>query len=709
MAGDRRIRLVVDADETGDFDGTARGLDRVANSGDRADASLRKLTKGHQALDAEIKKTVGSVKALRTEFERSGDLNLLGDIDKQERQVARLRKALAGFTTDDSNLFVRAGRDISEMIGEGITSHPLIAGAIIVGITAGLPAVTALVGGALGAAALVGLGGGIIARGISAAAHDARVSDAWGEIFVKAGDRLDEQSAAFVEPLIQGAAEVGDAFDHILPHIERGFRDLAPSVLDLSEGLADMIDAVANGPGLDKALFALQPLIDTLADRLPDLGEAFDSFLGHLANAGPGAQKFFDDLLVGVGGALRALGWLAEKGSQLYEVFYGLAQISTGHLAQGLQTLIDIGDNTAKSFGGFRNTTIDTATVLGLLDGSLSKVGVQAIKASEHYADMLRVINSTVTTAETVKGALADRMLNSMLSLDTATLNFAQSQTKLSDAIKESGRELDIHTEKGQTNRAAILNSVGANIQQHQALIASGASAEFAAEQYDVNTRALEDQLRAAHFTDEAIDGLIGKYRGVPKNVNTVIAIEGLTKAISQLDETLQLINGLHDRTVTVTTNQVVNHIERFTRVGSSGSVGNQAYAALERWGGAYEHAASGLLREANVYSARNPGRYMIAEPGTKGEAFVPKSGDYGRSMSILNKAASWYGASVVPRSGYGSSVTPGAGAARPIVLRLDAAGGGSALERAVLQFLTNYITLNGAGNVQAALGKRGA
>jgi hypothetical protein len=43
----------------------------------------------------------------------------------------------------------------------------------------------------------------------------------------------------------------------------------------------------------------------------------------------------------------------------------------------------------------------------------------------------------------------------------------------------------------------------------------------------------------------------------------------------------------------------------------------------------------------------------MIAEPQTKGEAFVPKSGDYGRSMTILSAAAGWYNADVVPRQGW--------------------------------------------------------
>jgi hypothetical protein len=48
------------------------------------------------------------------------------------------------------------------------------------------------------------------------------------------------------------------------------------------------------------------------------------------------------------------------------------------------------------------------------------------------------------------------------------------------------------------------------------------------------------------------------------------------------------------------------------------------------------------------VFSAQNPARYAFAEPATGGEAFIPKRGDYARSMAILREAASWYGAEVM-------------------------------------------------------------
>jgi hypothetical protein len=52
------------------------------------------------------------------------------------------------------------------------------------------------------------------------------------------------------------------------------------------------------------------------------------------------------------------------------------------------------------------------------------------------------------------------------------------------------------------------------------------------------------------------------------------------------------------------------------------------------RWGGLYERAASGLLREAAVYPPTGPAAYAFAEPATGGEAFVPKHGNAARSLT---------------------------------------------------------------------------
>ena len=87
-------------------------------------------------------------------------------------------------------------------------------------------------------------------------------------------------------------------------------------------------------------------------------------------------------------------------------------------------------------------------------------------------------------------------------------------------------------------------------------------------------------------------------------------------------------------------------HIRVDTEHLSTGPIGR----SVNRWGGMYTHAAAGSLREATYAPPVARGaRYAWAEPETKGEIFIPKAGNYGRSMALIRAAAGWYGASVSP------------------------------------------------------------
>lgn len=142
--------------------------------------------------------------------------------------------------------------------------------------------------------------------------------------------------------------------------------------------------------------------------------------------------------------------------------------------------------------------------------------------------------------------------------------------------------------------------------------------------------------------------------------------IAGIQESEDGIDGLQGAIDGLHGKTVDLTL-RVLNRnaLEEF---GGNASI---AY----RWGGIALHAQDGLVN-AQVFSARNPARYAFAEPATGGEAFIPKRGDYSRSMAILAEAASWYGAELVASGGrqwHGS---------RPVAIASGAADTGAAASR---------------------------
>ena len=205
----------------------------------------------------------------------------------------------------------------------------------------------------------------------------------------------------------------------------------------------------------------------------------------------------------------------------------------------------------------------------------------------------------------------------------------------------------------------------------YQAQLAAGMSAEDAARSYDENTAALEAQLQKAHLTQEQIDGLIGKYRGIPKRVDTDIAINGLTAAINGLSDLIKQINGIHDKTVTI-----------YYR-----TMGQSMNAPLAH--GGIRRAAVGM-----VIPPSDPGTTLVGEPQTGGEALIPLRGiSQSRAMGLAQYVGNAYGFSV-------SSSGGGGGAGISITI-----SGGDDLTSAMLSKL-RYTVRNGyGGNVQVALG----
>lgn len=193
----------------------------------------------------------------------------------------------------------------------------------------------------------------------------------------------------------------------------------------------------------------------------------------------------------------------------------------------------------------------------------------------------------------------------------------------LVEALNESNGSLDVHTEKGRAAAAAT-----------DALAV--AASEVAQKKYDETGSVKE--------ANDAYQGYIDQLRIALTNA-------GMTK--SAVDELIQKIAQMPQ--YKATTFAITADASAYWR-----TYGEILAARYQRWGGVTTHAATGALREAATFSPKSPARYAFAEPATQGEAFVPKSGNYGRSMSILNTAAGWYGATVQPAS----AASSGGGAA---------------------------------------------
>jgi hypothetical protein len=407
-----------------------------------------------------------------------------------------------GFRTMAASL---QGALSSPMVG------PILTVALVAAAVAAAPVIAATTAGAL----LAGVAGAGIGVGIAGQLHDPRVMKAISDTKASLSAGLTDATKAFAPVLIDVAHKAEAAFDGLEPGLKSTFDHLAPIADKLLSNLVVMAQKAA--PGFEKAMDAGGHVLDRLGDDLPGLGASFSKMFDEISGGANGGADAVHDLIRLIEVLAVGLGGVLEAGGKAFSVVEDVFDTLTGNFG-------DLDRKLAGSAGGTEE-----------LDKKLQDLGDHAAVAGDDMDTLSGKISQTAITSDTLAGQMSDKLFNALMSADQATLGLAESESKLADSLKENGLQFDITKEKGQANREAVLAVVQANIQQYDTNIASSMGATQAAAAYDKNTGALERQLSKAGATKAEIDGLIGKYKKVPDDVNTTIATEGLTDAINNL------------------------------------------------------------------------------------------------------------------------------------------------------------------------------
>lgn len=571
--------------------------EELEDTGDKAREMGRKFV----STAAEIEITKAAIRGLTREFERTGDFDLFKRLGNERGRLAALE---------------RIGKDLEETVGRsafaGLASGfralpPEAQGAIALGVAGAIVIGMPAIGAAIGAAVTLGVGGGALAAGIALAAKDPRVPAAFRYMADGIMDQLADAATVFVEPLIQASYRFGDAFSQIMPSIRNDFASLLPYVEQLADGAAGFVSAIM--PGVDSLVGAAGPMLGVLAEELPKLGDAIGDFFSEIAAGGPGATQFLRDFFTWTEYSVRALGLLIGSLEKAYAAIRGIAAIMTGDLQGGILLWDQFGDHSKKSFQPLDKGADD----LHKVSQAAKDAGLGAKLSADDFQGLSSKINQTAMTADVLAGQMTDKVMNAMLDGDRSVLGFEEAMTRMTEGVKSNGTALDIHTEKGQANRQAILGMVQANLAQYDSNIRSGMGAEQATEAYQANTSALEHQMRQAGFTQQQIDGLIGKYRDVPHNVDTDIAMHGLEYALNGLEDAIRLANHLDGRVARLT----VEEIHRTVYTGDSGPP--SSYFRGLASGGRIGSAANGGPRSMGPYRVgeNGPEEIWMSGPGT--------------------------------------------------------------------------------------------
>lgn len=482
-----------------------------------------------------------------------------------------------------------------------------------------------LIGAALDGALLSGVGLGGIALGIVGQFNSPLVHSALAGLGQNLLAVLHSSTAAFVNPLFNAAGILNTAFAKIEPELTATMKKLSVAVDPLAQGLGKLVINLM--PGLDRALAAATPILLIVAKQLPALGSALSDMFERMSKGSRGAGEALQYVLIALEAVIRWTGSFIGLLGEMFQGFVAFADDISGVVVKMLGWIPVVGDHLKKN-----------AEMLHDLRSGQDAAGLSSDNLKVSMDGLTGSLSGTTAALQQLDQAALEWHREAMTAKQDS-LSFQDSVDSLTQALKGSKKGLTDNTQAGRQAEEAYLAGAQAAQEHAAAVYESTGSAVAAAKAYQQDKAQLDAAAKAAGASKAQIDALN-----------------------KSLDNTVKVRKG----SVTITVNLTGNGAALIGNQGSYIQIGNRN--KLNRWGGIYQHAEEGALRQADIYSPMEPARYAFAEPATGGEAFVPRYGDYMRSTAILDQAARWYGGRFVSGMATPSAATPAVTVAAPQV-----------------------------------------
>jgi hypothetical protein len=516
------------------FEGVGREAEtqlRKAEAGGKKTAqAANTATLGVKKLDLAIKNVNDSIAQMSDEFARTGDLRLfekIADEDKVRRQLQGIKKMMAN-ELGDSDL----GEEIMGNAFSGLRGLPAAAQAGLVKALVGVAVIAAPgIGAAIGAAVASGVGLAGIGGGIALAARDQRVKDAANDLADQVMEPLNRIGKRFVGPVVDALNnELAPAAMNALGNLEEPMNRMSSLVDDLARGVGGF--SVRFSDGFAKTLDNAYPVVRRLAEELPELGDALGDMLAEMTE-GEGATMAIVGALDSLESALRVtgetVGWLSDRFSE--QVNMGAAM--TGSLEDIYGWVPIVGDQIANANNHLEKWQGNQVGVRI----ELNKTATALPEVSKETTILTGTMGAAIDAAEGLKKAF-DLINGATLSQREATREYEEAIDAVTEGIKENGKTLDVHTEKGRANQANLDALVGktSNLAQatyDETLAKHGAvAAETAAARvYERGRAQLIRSAMAMGLSKKEAQKLADQIMKIPKTWSTKFTMPGMGAA----------------------------------------------------------------------------------------------------------------------------------------------------------------------------------
>lgn len=396
-----------------------------------------------------------------------------------------------------------------------------------------------------------------------------------------------------------------------------------------------VIAAVAITTSVLGAIFGkdLNPQVDALAEGLERLAKGAGAS-GELARLLGADMSKLDAGLRNATSSGKGFALWVESTLHTGEIFdntwtKNVARIEAVDSALALLVNSGRANEAARAFAAIR----ERAAGMGISMDQLRRIFPEYFAAVEvANADNAKLENSTEAVTRAQLGAVKageklidiwNQLHGAQKSADEEMLDAIEALENVKKSFQENGKAIEGNSKAALLNRIALQEFAKEAYEAADALINNGGSAEQAKAKIEEFKNALTVLLTPLTGSAAKAKELADELFRIPTVVNTTVKVKYEWNGSSWVDQaTGRKMAGPHP---------------------------NPTTGKWERWGGIAEHAATGRLRDAEIYPAGSSPLYAFAEPETGGEAFVPKRGNYSRSMAILSQAARWYGAAVIP------------------------------------------------------------
>ena len=323
---------------------------------------------------------------------------------------------------------------------------------------------------------------------------------------------------------------------------------LAPAIMKITESLKDNETVLA---AIDKAMDALQPLIDLIGVALQKVAEIVAKVIGYFTEMAGESGESFKKIIagaVGVGNTvlqflltplrttIEAVKGLGEAAKNLFKGQFKEAARSAGEAAKGvgeaLRKSFDFGANfragkeAGEKFAEGLGSTKDKSKEAG---AEVGKAAAEGLKLSKVTDAMINATDKTISKQIEARKAAAEEMkaIDALIEEDLAG-TMAEVDEVLSeiDAMRKAElAEMAEAEERMRQQQEAELAAMAERVRQQKALMEGAASATSAilgsiADMYEANGDVSVEQaerikaMRIASATIDTISGAIAAYTG---------------------------------------------------------------------------------------------------------------------------------------------------------------------------------------------------